>query len=80
MPHSPPLAPCWTTSSMGHPADMSEQESTALAEHMSLCAALREPLLPLGDGISWLRKHLARRSITAFALITVLVPAGWRVF
>jgi len=79
VPITPPLAPRWSTSSLGQPADVSAQESSALGEHLSLCAALRGPLQVVGGGLAWGHTLLAGRAVTGFALIALLALVGWMV-
>lgn len=80
MPLSSPLPPRWSTSSLGDPADMSEQESLALGEHLCLCVTLRGPLQALGGGLAWVQATLAGRAVTTFTLAGLLALAGWMVF
>jgi len=80
MHHPTHPTPGWSTSSMGHPADMSEQESLALGEHLSLCATLHGPLQTIARGIAWTLSMLAGHAITGLALGALLMLAGWLVW
>jgi len=77
MPHPTHLTPGWSTSSRGRPADMSEQESLALGEHLSLCATLHTPVQTIARAMAWALSMLAGHAITGLALGAFLVLAGW---
>lgn len=77
MPYHPTPTPGWSTSSMGRPATMSEQECQALSDHLSVCATLQGPIQALKRGTAWTLSVLAGHAITGLALGTALVLLGW---
>lgn len=79
MPITPSLQPRWSTSSLGDPADMTEQDNRALGEHLCLCVTLRGPLQAMGGGLAWVQGLLAGRAVTTVALAGLLALVGWMV-
>lgn len=83
MPPHHPLAPCWSTSSLGAPADMTEQERLALCQHLGLCVGLFGPLQApvqlLGGALAWLHTRLAGRAVTSVTLVGAVALLGWMV-
>ncbi len=77
MPHS--RVPRWSTSSLGHPADISAREYSALSEHLNLCKSLRSTWLALSGGANSLQALLAARVVTAAVVISLLTLAVWLV-
>ncbi|MDP2065814.1 MAG: hypothetical protein Q8K38_07580 [Burkholderiaceae bacterium] len=71
------LAPCWDTSSFGHPADISPLERSALGDHLSQCGAMRGPLQVVQTGADGLHGLLAGRVVTSMLLILLLVGGFW---
>ncbi len=77
MPHS--RVPRWSTSSLGHPADISPREYSALSEHLNLCQGLRSTWLAWRGGVDSLQALLAARVVTAAAVISLLALVVWLV-
>lgn len=76
--HSP-RAPHWSTSSLGHPADISPRECSALGEHLNLCTRLRGSWRALRGGVDTLQSLLAAHVVTAVVVVSLLVLAVWLV-
>ncbi|WP_291010619.1 hypothetical protein [Hydrogenophaga sp.] len=68
-------APCWDTSSFGHPADVSPLERSALGEHLSQCGALRGRLHTLRTGADGLHGLLTGHVVTT-AMVAMLLVGG----
>ena len=83
MPTPTSFAPRWSTSSLGAPADMTEQERLALCQHLGLCVRLFGPLQApvqlMGSGLAWLHTRLAGRAVTSVSLVGAVALLGWLV-
>ncbi|MDP3325381.1 MAG: hypothetical protein Q8S71_17775 [Hydrogenophaga sp.] len=73
----PSMSPSWDTSSVGHPADISLRERSALGDHLAHCGAQRGPLQTLRNGADELQGLLAGRVITSAVVLTLLFGGSW---
>lgn len=73
----PTLAPHWSTSSLGHPAEISPRDRSALGEHLKLCTRLRGPWRALRGGVDTLQSLLAARVVTAAVVVSLPALALW---